>query len=191
MAHLSNHHIKGFLTIIVKIVLSVLIIINLSCNKNKMDKQSFKVFGEEALLKDCKINISIYTQIGYDNTTSKYIDTEKLETLLFNGNTYEVKSLKDHSVYTIYFSHKDSLVNVFKYENIMGGEESQINHLYLYKNKDAISFKFVGNEEFLQEMEDRPINVLIPVDEYFSQKRMVNEDSINKEKQLFFDFYGK
>jgi hypothetical protein len=189
MEYLLNHRTKEFLTIIARIVLFVIILTHLSCNK--MNKQNFKVFGEESLLKDCKINISTYRQIGYDNAASKHIDTEEFKTLLFNGNFYPVESLPDDSIYTIYFSYKDSLVFVFKYENIMSGEESQINHFYIQKNKDAITFKFVGNEEFSQEMNDRPINILIPLDEYLRKKRVTSEESINREKKLFFDFYGR
>jgi hypothetical protein len=58
MAHLLNHRTKEFLTITVKTVLLSIVLINLSCNK--MNEQNFKVFGEESLLKDCKISISMY-----------------------------------------------------------------------------------------------------------------------------------
>lgn len=173
------------------IVLSLIALTFFSCSKISNDKQNLKVIGEKSLLKDCKINVSRYTQIGYDNTTSKYSGTEELKTLLFNGNSYEVKSLEDDSVYTIYFSYKDSLVNVFKYENIMGGEENQINHFYIYKNKDVVYFKFVGVKEFLKEMEDRPIQILIPLEKYFKQKQISTKELKNIEKKLFFDFYGK
>lgn len=181
MEHLSNHRIKGFLTIIVKIVLSVLIVINLSCNKNKMDEQNFKVFGEESLLKDCKINISIYTQIGYDNTTSKYSGTEELKTLLFNGNSYKVKSLKDYSVYTVYVSYKDSLVNKVVVENIFYATKDQIAaDLYINKTNDTISILFLGKEA-----------VLVSLDDYFRLNKINKDELKNKEKKLFFDFYGK
>jgi hypothetical protein len=178
MAHLLNHHIKEFLTIIVKITLSVLILTHLSCNK--MDKHNFKVFGEESLLKDCKINV-------YKSSEN----LQRTETLLFKGNQYEVKSSESDIRYIVYVSYKDSLVNTIDYENIMGGEENQINHFYIQKNKDVIVVKFVGLEELLQEVEDRPIDVLIPVDEFFGKKKINSEELKNKEKKLFFDFYGK
>ena len=46
-----------------------------------MNKQYFKVIGEESLLKDCKINIVKNTETGFKTK----------ETLLLNGNLNEVK----------------------------------------------------------------------------------------------------
>lgn len=177
--------------IIVKILISIVLIINLSCNRNKMEKQNFKVFGEKSLLKDCKINIATYKQIGYDTVASKPIASEEFKTLLFNGDTYSVESQADDALYITYISYKDSLLCAFKYENIMGGEKSQINHFYIQKNEDMITFKFVGNETFLKEINNRPINVLIPVDEYFIENRITDKDLISREKKLFFDRYVK
>lgn len=175
--------------IIVKTILISIVLINLSCNN--MNKADFKVFGEESLLKDCKINVSAYRQIGYDNNTSKYIGKEELRTLLFNGKSYEVESSEDDSIYIIYLSYKDSLVNILEYENVMGGEESVINHFYIIKNKDGIAVKFVGSKELLNSIKDIPSNNLITLEEFFRQKKINSEELKNKEKKLFFDFYGK
>lgn len=160
------------------ICLLVIVLMFLSCdNKNK---NNFEVFGEESLLKDCKINV-------YKSGE----DLQMTKTLLFNGNRYEVKSSETDIRHIIYVSYRDSLVNIIDYENILRGEENQINHFYLYKNKDIISFKFIGNEEFLKEKEESPGHILIPINEYLIQKHVDTEELKNKEKRLFFDFYGK
>ena len=177
MEHLSNQHIKEFLTTIVKNILILIILTNLSCSK--MNKQYFKVIGEESLLKDCKINIVKNTETGF----------ETKETLLLNGNLNEVKSLEEDFYYNIYLSYKDSLVNKLDYENIMGGENNQINHFYLYKDKDIIFFKFVGKEDFLKSIVERPKNVLIPIENYFKLNKIDNEETKNKERKLFFEYY--
>lgn len=161
-------------------LLSILIFVG--CNKMNEHKDNFEIFGEESLLKDIKLNVVKRSEIGL----------KKKETLIFNGEKYIVEEENETGfVYKIYVSYKDSLVNAMEYDNIMRGDDNQINHFYLYKNKDIVYFKFVGVKKNLQEMEDRPIHSLIPVDEYFMQKRICNEDSISKEKKLFFDFYGK
>jgi uncharacterized radical SAM superfamily protein len=143
-----------------------------------MDKQNFKVFGDQSLLKDCKINIVKNTETGF----------ETKETLLLNGNLNEVKSLEDDFFYKIYISYKDSLVNKFDYDNIMGGEDNQINHFYIYKNKDIISLKFVGDERFLKTGYGFDV-LLISLEDYFKKNKIDNEESKNKEKKLFFDYY--
>jgi hypothetical protein len=113
-----------------------------------------------------------------NNITSKYSGTEELKTLLFNGNSYKVKSIEDYSVYTVYVSYKDSLVNKVVVENIFYATKDQIAaDLYINKTNDTISILFLGKEA-----------VLVSLDDYF---RLNKIDLKNKEKKLFFDFYGR
>ena len=186
MVSLSNQHIKEFLTTIVKRILFLIVLTNLSCSK--MDKQYFKVFGDESLLKDCKINVSTYRQISYNPTTSKYISTEELNTVLFNGKFCEIESLEDDNIYTFYFSYKDTLVSKECVENIYYGASDRISHFYITKIDGVVSVLFVGREGEIKKKRGLE-TVLIPVEDYFKKNKIENEEIISKEKKLFFDSY--
>jgi hypothetical protein len=179
MAHLLNHRTKEFLTIIVKITLLVLILTNLSCKK--MDGQYFKVFGENSILRDCKINIYKVDENG----------NKKEMTLLDKGVLFEIKSETDIAEdYKVYISYQDRLINTLEFENVFRNASDQISHFYIDKKNETISIIFIGREAEI-ETKQGFVTILIPIDEYFVQKRIRSEDSINKEKKLFFDFYGK
>jgi hypothetical protein len=170
------------------IVLLLIMLTFVSCNK--INEQNFKVFGEESLLKDCKINISTYKQIGYDNITSKYTGTEELKTLLFNGNSNIVESSEEDSFYTIYFSYKDSLVNKIVMENVFYGASDRIAHLYINKVNGTISMLFIGREAEIETKQGFE-TILVPLDDYFRLNKINKDELKNKEKKLFFDFYGR
>ena len=119
-----------------------------------MDKQYFKVFGDESLLKDCKINVSTYRQISYNPTTSKYISTEELKTVLFNGKFCEIESLEDDNIYTFYFSYKDTLVSKECVENIYYGASDRISHFYITKIDGVVSVLLLVEKVKLKKNED-------------------------------------
>jgi hypothetical protein len=144
-----------------------------------MEKKDFKVFGDEALLKDCKINIYKIKE-----------GSEKMESLLFDTKLYDVTSTNDDIKYIIYLSYKDLIVGKINYENILKGEENQINHFYISKNKEIVSVKFVGKEEFLKS-NDGFVEVLIPINEYLGINNIHDEKLILKEKNIFFDYYKR
>lgn len=145
-------------------------------------QDNFKIFGDESLLKEIKLNVIKTSEAGL----------EKKETLIFNERKYIVKAENETGfIYKIYVSYKDSLVKVMQYENILKGEENQINHFYFYKNRDVISFKFVGSKEFLPELDVSPEYILVPLNDYFIEEKINTEELKNNEKTLFFDYYNK
>lgn len=178
--NLSCQYIKAISMNIAKTIIILLILLtNLSCNK--MDKQDFKVYGDTLLLKECKINI---IKINESGVATK-------QTLLYNGKQFLVESESEIAeAYTVYFSYKDSLINVLKYENIFRNTNDQVNHFYFAKNKGTISVKFVGRRDDLKNKQGFT-TTLIPFDEY--QKRNTIDEQKDKEeiKQLFFTLYKK
>ena len=142
-----------------------------------MNKDDFKVFCDEELAKDCKINIK------------KIVDADNIstETLLYNGTSYNVAP-EEGTVYEFYFSYKDSLVNKLRYENIFYAANDQINHFYMERKEDKIVAKFVGREAFL-ETGDGASLILIPLEEYFLLHKNNDTKSIEDEKQIFKMLY--
>ena len=107
MVHLSNQHTKGFSTTIVKTILFLTLLTNLSCNK--MNEQNFKVFGDESLLKDCKINIVNKTES----------ENKIIESLLYKGKIQEIPiNNETGEFYKIYVSYNDDLITTIEFENI-------------------------------------------------------------------------
>jgi hypothetical protein len=174
MEYLSNQHIKVFLTTIVKNVLFLIILTNFSCNK--MKEQEFKVFGDESLLKDCKVNICKI----YNNKTI-------IETIFYNGKK-GLSTPDNNALYEIYFSYKDSLINKKRIENVFYGANDQINHFYINENNGMVSILFVGREAEIKSKQGFNI-ILIPVKDYIKQNKIENEEFISKEKKLFCNHY--
>ena len=151
-----------------------IILTNLSCSK--MGKQYFKVLGEESLLKDCKINISIDNNI------------KELKTILFCENQYQVKFSENDSFYTIYFSYKDTHLNKIQIENVFYGASDRISNIYITKTDDLVTVLFIGREAEIKTKQGFEA-VLIPMEDYFKLNKIDNEETKNKEKKLFFDSY--
>ena len=141
-----------------------------------MDKQNFKVFGDQSLLKDCKINICKL----YKNRTIT-------ETIFYNGKT-KFSTPDNNALYLIYFSYKDSLVNKKRIENVFYGANDQVNHFYINENEGVISILFVGREAEIKTKQGF-LTILIPQEKFFQQNNIDTVESINKEKKLFFDNY--
>lgn len=142
-----------------------------------MENENFIVFGDENLLKNCKINISkIYSS-----------NKQKTETLLFNGKTNNIKTDLD-AVYKMYFSYNDTLVSTLKMENIFYGASDQINHFYIQKKEDAITVMFVGREADLKKGQGFK-TILIPLDEYFKTENIFEDKLKTELKDLFFNEY--
>ncbi len=141
-----------------------------------MEKQNFKVFGEESLLKECKINISIDNEI------------KELKTILFNENNYQVEFSENDSFYTLYFSHKDTHINKIEIENVFYGASDRISNIYITKTGDLITVLFIGREAEIKTKQGFE-TVLIPIENYYKLNKIINEEAKSKEKKLFFDYY--
>jgi hypothetical protein len=164
----------------VKTFLLLFTLIFLSCNKVDKTNNGFEIFGEDALLKNIKVNSIKNREDG----------AEKKQTLLFNRKQFSVQEENETAYfYRIYLSYKDSLVSVLEYENILRGDKNQINQIYLFKEQDSISFKFIGSKEFLPDIDNRPAEHFITLEEYFQQKNINTIEEKSKAKELFFDFY--
>ncbi len=177
MEHMSNQPIKVLLIAIFKAIMIMLLLINLSCNN--MNKEDFKVFGEEVILKDCKINIK----------KSYAENNNKTETVFFNGKLRNIEP-DNYAVYSIYLSFKDSLVNVIHMENVFYGASDQINHFYIDKKQNMISVLFVGRESEIKSKKGFQ-KILIPIDDYFKTQNITDEKLIQEEKGKFFNLYGE
>lgn len=177
-----NNRIQKKLKIVVIAPLLIVILILLSCNKTEETNTNFEIFGEDALLKNIKVNI----------IKNREDDVEKKQTLLFNGKQFSVQEENETAYfYRIYLSYKDSLVSVLEYENILRGDKNQINQVYLFKEKDGISFKFIGSKEFLPDIDNRPAEQFITLEQYFLQKNINTVEGKSKVRELFFDFYHR
>lgn len=175
-----NRRIQENLRLGVKTFLLLFTLILLSCNKTEETNTNFEIFGEDALFKNIKVNIIKNREDG----------VEKKQTLLFNGKQFSVKEENETAYfYRIYLSYKDSLVSVLEYENILRGDKNQINQIYLFKEKDGISFKFIGSKEFLPDIDNRPAERFITLEQYFLQKNINTVEGKSKVRELFFDFY--
>ncbi len=143
-----------------------------------MSKQDFKVFGDEKLLKNCKVNIVKIDASG----------TETKKTLLFSGRSQNVKSETETGViYWVYISYKDSLVNRFEFENIMRNANDYINHIYIEEIDSEIDFKYVGREKDLTDNKGYH-QILIPLERYFDGNK-IEEKLKKKENEMFFNFF--
>ena len=176
MEHSLSQHTKECLTTIVKYILfSLILITNLTCNK--MNKQNFKVFGEDDLLRNTKINIVETGETG-----------EKIEkTFLFKGEKYDVEAeVETGGVYEVYVSYKDSLVNVLKFENVMRNANDYINHLYLTNTDNKINILYVGRESDIAKK--KGFNVfLIALDEYYKIHDITSDNEIKENNILLFE----
>ena len=152
------------------VFLFLIVVTNLSCNK--MDKQKFKVFGEESLLKDCKINIINLTGVKQGI----------VETLLYKGKIKEI-SIDDEvgEVYRVYVSYNDSLVTTIKFEDILRNMKNPPDIAFVIQKNDNGFIGIKGTAEGL--------SILTPIDDYFKKNKIDNEETKNKEKKLFFDYY--
>lgn len=170
MVHLSNQHTKGFSTTIVKTILFLTLLTNLSCNK--MNEQNFKVFGDESLLKDCKINIVNKTES----------ENKIIESLLYKGKIQEIPiNNETGEFYKIYVSYNDDLITTIEFENILRN----------MKNPPDISFTIQKNNNGFIGIKEtaKDFSVLLPIEDYFKLNKIDNEESKNKEKKLFFEYY--
>ena len=176
MEYVSNPRNKKYVTISGKyICYLIFLLINLTCIK--MNKQNFKVFGKQELLKNSKITI---VELGD-------LNTENTETVLFLGKEKEMEAKTEvAAVYQIYVSYNDSVVNVLKFENIMRNANDHINHLYLTKEKDAIQLQYMGREADLVNKQGPGI-LLLSKEEFFKINNINTEQEIEKCENLFFN----
>jgi hypothetical protein len=146
-----------------------------------MNEQEFKVFGENEVLKNCKINIVKVNEQG----------VEKKETLLCNGKQYSIKTEDEvGAIYTVYFSYNDSLVNIIKYENILRGTNEEINNFYITKNQSAVLAKLIGKKNNLKIGKGHQV-VLMPIVDYFKEQKIESEQDQIRIRILFLDNYLK
>lgn len=172
----SNLHNKGYLIIIVKCFFIPLL---LTINCRKMDNQNFKLFGDEELLTNSKINIVKINEAGKKN----------VQTLLFLGKQKDVIAETEVGVvYNVYVSYNDSVFNVLKFENVMRNASDHINHLYMTKENDSIYINYVGRETEIENKKGFGV-FLVPKAEYFKLNNIDNDEEIKKQNDLFSDEY--
>lgn len=175
MEHSSNQHIKGYLMTIVKYgFIITILIINLTY-KN-MDKREIKVLGDKELLKECDVNLQFLFQ---DYQEGKYHYTYICKTILHRGIIRAVP-YEDFDLIEIYVSRKGSMVNVFKFENLLRNmkEPSDIVLILEKNNKGDVIIKCYGLEL-----------ILIPKEEFYKVNNIENEEEIKRYDQLFFNEY--
>jgi len=148
-----------------------------------MNDSNFKIFGDQNLLKDIKINIVETRETRETRETGE----KKVNTLLFLGKKSTIEAETETSVlYTVYVSYKDSLVNSLKFENIMRNSNTYINHLYISKKDDSIILTYIGRESKINE----GVNiVLLPKKEFFRNNNIEKQEEMKDYENLFFDNY--
>lgn len=137
-----------------------------------MNEQNFKVFGDESLLKDCKINIVNKTES----------ENKIIESLLYKGKIQEIPiNNETGEFYKIYVSYNDDLITTIEFENILRN----------MKNPPDISFTIQKNNNGFIGIKEtaKDFSVLLPIEDYFKLNKIDNEESKNKEKKLFFEYY--
>ncbi|MCG8894619.1 hypothetical protein G1K97_13050 [Tenacibaculum finnmarkense] len=130
-----------------------------------------------------KINMLSVKDVKYPNSASK------IETLLFEGEKYNVQN-NDVMSYEVYFSYKDSLVGVLKFENIMKWANDYINHLYVYKGEDGIYLQYIGREA---EIKDKKGFVSLPamsINEFYEKEKIVSKVKKEQVERFFKSFYN-
>ncbi len=173
----SNLHIKGYSMIIGKCFFILLLIITINCRK--MDNQNFKLFGNEELLTNSKINIVKIDESGNKN----------VQTLLFLGKQKNViVETEVGVVYNVYVSYNDSVFNVLKFENVMRNANDHINHLYMTKENNSIYINYVGREAEIENKKGFGV-FLLPKAEYFKLNNIENDDEKKKQNELFSSEY--
>lgn len=169
--------------IILAIVLSLLVFV-FSVISLKIMHPEFKIYGDEALLKDIKINIK-FIRKQYDRD-----DEAKLVTALYEGKRYKVQERYADS-YIFYLSYKDSLVTMFETENLMQHANDYINHLYVKKDEQGQIYLFyVGTETHIKNGWGLKTPSVIPLHQFFKKENITDKEEQEKYKSYFFDFHN-
>lgn len=143
----------------------------------------FELYGDAVLLQNMKINMLSIKDVKYPNSASK------IETLLFEGEKYNVQN-NDVMSYEVYFSYKDSLVGVLKFENIMKWANDYINHLYVYKDEGGIYLQYIGRET---EIKDKKGFISLPamsINEFHEKEKIVSKVKKEQVERFFKSFYN-
>lgn len=170
----TQHFTK--LLILLAIVLTVL-------NCKKMDPE-FKIYGDEDLLKDIKINIKFIREYYQRDNESKLV------TALYKGKRYKVQE-EYADTYIFYLSYKDSLVAMVEDENIMQYADGYINHLYVKKDEnDQIYLFYVGMEADIKRGWGLKTPPVIPLHQFFEKEKITAPSEQEKYTKYFFNFYN-
>ena len=165
-----------------KLLILLAIVLTL-INCKKMEPE-FKIYGDEDLLKDIKINIK-FTRDHYENGLES-----KLVTALYKGKRYKVQG-EYTFIYTFYLSYKDSLVTVREMENIMQYADGYINHLYIKKDeKDQIYLFYVGMEANIKKGWGFSTPPIMSLQKFFEKENITHKEEQEKYKNYFFNFYN-
>ncbi|WP_271784930.1 hypothetical protein [Aquimarina algiphila] len=143
----------------------------------------FELHGDTMLLQNMKINMLSIKEEKYPNRESK------IETLLYDGEKYKIHN-QNIVNYEVYFSYKDSLVGVLKFENVMKWAKDYINHLYVYKDKDSIYLQYIGRETQIQDKKGFMSSPAILLNDFYRKENIVSDKEKEVLKKKFFDFYN-
>lgn len=164
MGHLSNQHIKVFLTTIVKYSLLIILI---NCNMKNSD---FKVIGNEEIIKDIKINV----QKGYKNDT--------IENLISNNKINNIESSED-GIYIFYISYKGLVINKVVDDVFYGVSDPA--HIFNVEEKDKqIIITYIGRESDVESKKGYKV-ILLPKEQYFKINNISDSEEIKKTEILF------
>ena len=150
---------------------------------DEIAEPAFKVYGDATILENMVINIE--NSIN-DAKYPGYSDT-KVQTLLYKGKQQAFRN-SDVISYSIYFSYENK-VNKLTFDNIMSDRQGHINYLYVFKKDDGVYLKYYGVESNVQK-EIGPISgITIPLDEYFRENNILDEQEQQFYQLRFFNFF--
>gem|GEM_PF-1721536 len=156
------------------------------------DKLTFRVFGEEELLKNSKVTVVSYSH--------KKAYHRMIEPLLFLGAHYEKKIIPalyalrtDNTPLRIFVSYKDELVGIMELGDLwykMYNQEISVNHIYLTREGIHIKAYYDTTEKEKSKYVGIVNNAtyLIPKEEFY-QKHNLSSDDISKYELLFFNAF--
>lgn len=166
---------------IVSYLLFAILLINIiTCTTMEPE---FKVYGDTKIIQDVKINLAITRQGEYPNNESAII------TLYDKGKKY-TPQIKNALAYKVYFSYKESYVTVLKFENVMQWANDYINHLYIYKENDAIYIQYIGRNSDIDPRKGFKSLPLISLNDFYEKENIITEKQKEETRNIFFKFYS-
>ncbi len=161
----------------------LLIILILSFTNCTTMEPEFELYGDTVLLQNMKINMLSIKEEKYPNRESK------IETFLYDGEKYKIQN-QNVVNYEVYFSYKDSMVGVLKFENIMKWANDYINHLYVYKEKDTIYIQYIGRETQIKDKKGFISNPAIPLSDFYKKEKIISNVVKEEFEKKFFKYYN-
>lgn len=146
-------------------------------------EQPFEVFGEPSLLKDMVINIE--SQIDENN---HIYHKSKVQTVLYKGKTYKFTN-NNITQYTIYINYGNKVSSV-EFENIVINKK-HVNYIHVFKENNELFLRYYfSDEKELQDGYHPQTPLLVSIDEYFINNKIVEKDEQQEMTKKFYDFYN-